>query len=169
MKLRLDFAHPRPSPALIGWLLLFAGLLAVAWAGWRYQSVSEGYQTEVARLAALTPKLARMSAGKAAPAKVESEFQATRNLLDADWGALLTALEKTRPANIAFLTLDVEAARGAILLSAEAKDQAAMLSYVEALERLPELGHVALASHADEERDGEKAVRFNLRAHWGTP
>jgi hypothetical protein len=51
-------------------------------------------------------------------------------------------------------------------MTAEAKDHAAMLAFVETLEALPMLDRVALDSHAERERDGERAVRFSLKARW---
>ena len=170
MKLRLDFAHPRHGPAPLGWLLLVAGLVAAGWAGWRYQTVSMSTQIEQAKLAGLTPKHVRKLAVKPvarpAPLQEVSGLTATRNLIDADWGGLLTALETTRPPTIALLAVEAEAARNSISITAEAKDHRAMLAYVNSLEDLPILDRVALANHADQEREGEKAVRFNLRAHW---
>lgn len=170
MRLALDFAHPRPRVSALGWLLLIAGLAGAGWAGWRYQSVAATHQTEQLRLATLAPKVAAKSAAKA-KAKPEtglSGLAATRLLLGADWGALLNQLEASRPKEIALLNVEAEAARGSLSLSAEAKDHRAMLAYADALEALPNLDRVAIANHADQDRDGEKSVRFTLRAHWDT-
>ena len=167
MKLRLDFVHPRPAPARLGWALLLLGCLALAWAGWRYQNVSAAHEAVSARLAALSPKPVAGSRRAVAPA--ETDAPATRRLLDADWGRLLDALEQSRPANVALLRVEAEAARGSLLVAATAKDAAAMLAYLERLEKLPVLTRVVLVSHQDEETEGLKTVRFDLRAQWGAP
>jgi hypothetical protein len=169
MRLSLDFTHPRQSPALPGWLLLMAGLLAAGWAGWRYQDVAEGARAEHARLAALTPKPARKVAAVNGSKAPDADLDAARRLLFADWGGLLTAIETSRPDAVAFLTLEGEAVSGSLLLTAEARSPRDMLAYVETLQRLPGLDRVVLASHADQAREGEKAVRFSLRARWRTP
>lgn len=167
MKLRLDFAHPRPAPAALGWVLLALGVLALAWAGWRHQSVSAAHEAVTARLAALAPKAA--AGGRRDLARAETDAPAARRLLDADWGRLLDALEQSRPANVALLRVEAEAARGSLLVAATARDAAAMLAYLERLEKLPVLTRVALVGHRDEETEGLKTVRFDLRAQWGAP
>jgi hypothetical protein len=167
MKLRVDFVRPRPVPSPLGWGLLVLGLLALAWAGWRYQSVSAAHEAATARLAALSPKSAPRRPAARPAAQDEAEALAGRRLLEADWGGLLAALEQSRPADVALLRVEAEAARGTLLLSATAKDAAAMLAYLQRLERLPLLSRVALSSHQDEAVDGLRTVRFDLRAQWG--
>jgi hypothetical protein len=168
MKLSLDFSHPRPAPARLAWIMLLAGLLAAVAGTLRYAELLEESRAVSVRLAALTPK----ASGKPATAAKRPDDAAPhpgRALLAADWGGLLTAFERSRPDDIALLALDAEATRGGLQISAEARDQRAMLAYVAGLGRTPGLDQVVLVSHADQEREGEKAVRFNLRAHWRAP
>jgi Tfp pilus assembly protein PilN len=97
----------------------------------------------------------------------ESGLTTTRALLRTDWGALMGGLESARTPKIGLLSLDLDTGRGGSLaMTAEARDHAAMLAYVETLEALPMLDKVALDSHAERERDGERAVRFSLKARW---
>lgn len=170
MKLRLDFVHPRPRPSPVGWLLLLVGIAAASWGGWRYQNLSAVLSQERDRLSALVPASAKgpvLAAKRTEPASTEADQPAPRLLLGTDWGALFVALEESRPAGIAFLALDLDASRGGrISMTAEARDAPAMLAYVEALGGLPMLEQVALTSHADQDRNGEKAVRFSLKAQW---
>lgn len=167
MKLRLDFVRPHPAASVLGWGLLTLGLVALAWAGWRYQSASAAHEAATARLAALTPRPAPRRPVLRSDARDEAEAPAGRRLLEADWGRLFDALEQSRPASVALLRVEAEAARGTLLLSATAKDAAAMLAYLQRLERLPLLSRVALSSHQDEAVDGLRTVRFDLRAQWG--
>lgn len=169
MKFELDFAHPRPRPAPLGWALLALGLVAAGWAGWRYQDVAATAQAEQARLDALVPRATRKAAGKPLD-KAASGLAASRQLLAADWGGLLVELETARPEKrIALLNLEAEAGRNSLGITAEAVDHTAMLDWVDALEALPSLEKVTLASHANQDRDGEKSVRFTLRARWLNP
>ncbi|MBP8901727.1 MAG: PilN domain-containing protein [Thiobacillaceae bacterium] len=171
MRLRLDFAHPRPRPTLLGWLLLGLGIVAMGWAGWRYQTVAASLNVEKTRAAALMREAPRRP-GVATPRKAqgpvaESGLTTTRALLRTDWGALMGGLESARTPKIGLLSLDLDTGRGGSLaITAEARDHAAMLAYVETLEALPMLDKVALDSHAERERDGERAVRFSLKARW---
>lgn len=170
MKLTLDFAHFRPRVAAPGWLLLVAGLAGAGWAGWRYQNVAAAEAAEQVRLAALTPRSTAKPTAKAR-AKTEAgqtSLAANRLLLGADWGGLLDELEASRSKDIALLNVEVEAARRSLSLTAEARNHRAMLAYADALEALPDLDRVSIANHADQDRDGEKSVRFSLRAHWDT-
>ena len=169
MKLRLDFVRPHPAASVLGWGLLTLGLVALAWAGWRYQSASAAHEAATARLAALTPRPAPRRPVLRSDARDEAEAPAGRRLLEADWGRLFDALEQSRPASVALLRVEAEAARGSLLIAATARDAAAMLAYVERLDGVPGLSRVALVSHQAEETEGLKTVRFNLRAQWGAP
>ena len=168
MKLRLDFAHPRPRPAWPAWLLLALGLAAAGGAGWRHQAESARLDQAKARIAALTPKSTRPAPrqGSGGEGRAGAGLASTRALLGADWAGLLDGLETSRPPQVALLSIEAEAGRAGLSLTAEAKDHRVMLAYVEALEALPILDQVALGNHADQEREGEKAVRFSLKARW---
>jgi len=168
MKLSLDFAHPRQAPARLAWIVLLAGLLAAGSCALRYADLLNESRAVTMRLATLAPKAAAKPAATARRPD-DAAPHPGRALLAADWGGLLTALEQSRPNDIALLALDVEATRGGLQISAEARDQRAMLAYVDSLGRMPGLDQVVLVSHADQEREGEKAVRFSLRAHWRAP
>ncbi len=166
MRLDLDFAHPRPRPAPLGWALLGLGLLAAAWAGWRYEQVAGENASLQARVATLTPQAKARKTVTPSTRPVGS-VAATQQLLAADWGGLLVELETARPEKrIALLNLDAEPGRGNLGITAEAIDHAAMLAWMDALEALPSLEKVALVSHANQEREGEKPVRFTLKARW---
>ncbi|MEW5769462.1 MAG: hypothetical protein AB1831_03770 [Pseudomonadota bacterium] len=165
MRLLLDLAHPRPRPSWIGWLLLGLGLLTAAWAGWRYQS-------EAARLGAARAELARLSpaparAPRAAKAAQESALSGNaRRALAADWHGLLAGLEAHRPAGIALLGVEADAAKGSLKLTANAKDLPAMLAYLATLESAG-LRHARLDSHAAMEEEAQHYVRFSVHAEWG--
>lgn len=170
MKLQLDLAHPRQPASPLGWLLLVIGLLAAGWTGWRFQTLSDELPAARDRLAALSPALSTNSPARARPRTADLPTDApltAQTLLGTDWGGLLNTLEKTRPAGVALLSLEAEASRGGLVLGAEARDHRAMLAYADKLESAPGVDRMALANHADQERDGEKAVRFALRGHWG--
>lgn len=166
MNLTLNLATPRQSPAWLGWLLLAVGLASAGWAGWHHVTVQAELERQQARVARFTPKAAKPKPAKQDKAKESPLLVKARDLLSADWSMLLAALEQARPDGVALLALDAEAGGGMVSLTAEAKDHATMLAYVKTLEGRAGLGQVALASHMDVERAGEKAVNFVVRARW---
>lgn len=169
MRLQLNLAVPRQAPSRAGWLLLAAGLACALWAGWRHGTAQAEFERQQARLAQLTPKPVKAKPVRAAKGEESPVLAKARSLLAADWPALLAELEQSRPDTIAFLSVEAEAGGGVLNLNGEAKDHAAMLAYVKQLESESALRDVALASHADVEAAGEKAVDFVLRARWRTP
>lgn len=169
MKLQLNLAAPRQSPAWAGWLLLAAGLVCALWAGWRHNTVQAELERQQDRLAQLTPRTVKVKPARGDKGEESPLLAKARSLLAADWPALLAALEQGRPDTIAFLSVDAEAGGGVLNLNGEAKDHAAMLAYVKQLESEASLGEVALTRHTDVEEAGEKAVDFVLRARWRTP
>ncbi len=169
MKLRLDLAAPRQAPALAGWLLLAVGLLLALWAGWRYTTVEAEYQHQQARLARFAAPVAKSKTPRHEQKEESPVLAKARSQLAADWPALLAGLERSRPANIAVLSISAEAGNGMLTLDGAAKDHAAMLAYLKRLAGEGGLSEIALTSHTDEELEGEKSVNFSLRARWRTP
>lgn len=166
MKLRLDFAHPEPRPGWLGWILLALGLAAALWAGWRYQGEAQKRQEAQARLAAMEP--ARSKAQRPAGGRESALAAGARKVLAADWSGLLARLETSRSKQIALLALEADGAQGELRLEGNAKNLAAMLDYVQALEGAG-LGSVRLVSHTAMEEEGQEYVRFVAQARWGGP
>lgn len=89
-----------------------------------------------------------------------------RRALEADWAGLLVNLERGRPAQIALLSMEIDAAQGRLRLEANAKDLPAMLAYLQGLESMG-LRQVRLQSHVAMEEEGQDYVHFSASAGWG--
>lgn len=166
MSLHLDFVARRRAPAAWGWLLLALGAAYAAWAGWRHEAIAaalDGQQVRLDRLAPMAERPERL--------KIPSDAAATRahRLLGTDWQALLRSLEQSRPANIALLRLEADAAEGAVTLYGKARNPAAMLAYLKTLEGVAVLSDISLTRHGVTDEDGEHGVDFLVHAHWRQP
>lgn len=165
MSLHLDFVARRRAPAAWGWLLLALGAAYAAWAGWRHEAIAAALDGQQVRLDRLAPMAER-------PEQTRStDPAATRahRLLGTDWQALLRSLEQSRPADIALLRLEADAAEGAVTLYGKARNPAAMLAYLKTLEGVAVLSDISLTRHGVTDEDGEHGVDFLVHAHWRQP
>ena len=164
MKLDLNLVHPSPRPARLGWVLLALGVLAVAWAGARYQH--QAARLVAAESALASQATARPGAKPGKPARVETGALESggRRALQTDWASLFARLESRQAKDIALLGLEAEAGR--LRLEAEARSPAAMLVYLQGLENAG-LTQVQLQNHTVEAGEGYTSVRFTATAAWG--
>jgi len=166
MKLFLNLAHPEPRPSPLGWLLLALGLAAALWAGWRYAGETQRLEEARGKLAALAPTPAPSGRSPTRQAQASALAVNARRALEADWAGLLAGLERSRPAQIALLNVEIDAAQGRLRLEANAKDLPAMLAYLQGLEAMG-LRQVHLQSHVAMEEEGQEYIHFSANAAWG--
>lgn len=168
MKLLLNLVHPTPRPSRLGWLILAVGLAAALWVGWRYTQTQHRLGEARQAVSALAPPPAKAPRGAQAQHEVSALAQAAQRALEADWAVLLVGLEKSRPKDIALLTVEADAGQGRLRLEANARNLPAMLAYLEGLEGAG-LGQVRLQSHTAMEDEGQEYVHFTATATWGGP
>lgn len=166
MKLMLDLAHPYPRPSRLGWLLLGLGMAAALWAGWRYAGETQRLEEARSKVATLSPAPAKAARTPSRQSQESAMALSARRALEADWAGLLVNLERSRPAQIALLNVEVDAAQGRLRLEANAKNLSAMLAYLQGLEALG-LHQVRLQSHVAMEEEGQEYVHFSATAGWG--
>jgi len=165
--LRLDFLHPFPRPHAIAWLLLAAGLGLSVWVGWKDQQV--GRALAAASAAAPAPKTLPAARRAAAPTGTEpGAAESSRAQLSTPWGDLFIRLESHRPRQIALLALEADARKPEATLTAEARNAKDMLAWIEQLKDEAGFRSVTLASHAVQEGDAQRPIRFVLRLAWRT-
>lgn len=164
--LRLDFLHPFPRPHWAGWALLAAGLGLAAWVGWQGQRVQHAMDQAVAG----APRPAAGAERRPGPAaKINEDETASRQAreqLAVQWGDLFVQLEKSRPKSIALVGLEADSRKAEATLTAEARTARDMLSYIEQLKGEAGFKSVTLASHALQEGDPQRPLRFVLRLVW---
>lgn len=158
----LDFAkHPSTRK---GRLVLVAGLalLVAAMANYRYRSVA--LQDMEATLQASKQSVASNTEQTAEAEDVA--LASARRQLALNWEPLFSAIESAVTEDTALLSLDPDPARSTVRLSLEAKDNDAMLSYVDGLSRQPGMRNVVLASQETLIEHPQMPVRFTVEAAW---
>lgn len=166
-KLRIDFQR-KPRPAAGGWLLLLAGVAAVAVLARAQLEGSQEQAVQAARLASLQRGPgAQLAAAEGAddPMVVAARQALERARLP--WHALFSALESADGADVALLAVTPQPQRRHVKIQAEARHLGAMLAFQRQLQLHPSLAQVVLTDHTVVNDVPEKPVRFHLSAQWG--
>lgn len=164
--LQFDFQR-KPAPSATGWLLLAAGLAAVAGLGHEQVKLDGLRAAQAARLAHLqTPGVASLTGSEPDHPTV----LAARKLLDASklpWDSLFTALEAADGKDVALLAVTPDPQRRQVKIHAEARNLDAMLAFQRQLQRSTGLAQVVLADHTVMKDLPFTPVRFHILALWG--
>jgi hypothetical protein len=86
--------------------------------------------------------------------------------LSVPWDELFKAVEATSFDDVALLSIQPDASKQSLTLTAEAKDFAGMLEYVRRLGQEPLLADVQLTNHHLQQQDPQKPVRFVVMMNW---
>ena len=153
-------------PRAIAYALLATAIAIAAEVGMRYRDLKHEIQTKQTRLATTA---SRTDMIPAVPRATTEEFQFARQTarrLSLPWDALFAALEDAASDDVALLGVEPDVANRTVVLSAEAKDYLAALSYVAALsERRTTFGSVRMLRH--ERRHGpQPRMLFTVVATW---
>lgn len=89
--------------------------------------------------------------------------------LNLPWRALHDAVRAATPPSVALLSLEPDAKKRVLRITAEARGSDDMIAYVEALQKQEWFGAVTLVRHEIGEQDPNRPIRFQLDALWGTP
>jgi hypothetical protein len=172
-RLRLEFAPGANSAPALGRYLLAGAALLVALEAASLAIGLATRQDDLVTLATLDGRPARPAKrpqGKdpATIARVRAVSQVAKSLTT-PWGELLDALESAPQESVALLAIEPSVSKKTFRLTAEGKDAAAMLAYLEALRSDHRLGGVVLISHQLQVQAPGRPVRFQLQAEWGAP
>lgn len=165
-RLTLDFLRPFPRPHWAAWLLLVAGLGLAAWVGWQDQQVVRALAVAAAEAPAPRVPVAARRAARPASGESQTAAETARAHLATPWGDVLVRLENSRSRKIALLALEADARKPEATLMAEARSAKDMLAWVEQLKGEAGFRSVTLASHAVQENDPQRPIRFVLRLVW---
>lgn len=157
----LDFASP--SGRNSGRLVFFVGLVLLGLAAWNYRHQAPALRDIEATLNAR--QLSQVKTAKQ-PEQDETAMASARRQLALNWEPLFTAVESAATPKVALLSLEPDASRGTVRLALEAKDNAAMLAYVEGLSRQPGMRSVTLASQETQLEHPQQPIRFTVEASW---
>jgi Tfp pilus assembly protein PilN len=171
-KMNLDFARQRRLAGPAGWLLLTVGAVCVtALVVW----VQVDRQPRLGeREAALRKLQATLTARQPAAVKMDDKQLADEWLramrvagdLSLPWEKLFGILEANAGRPVALLTLEPDAVKHEIALTAEAKNFDEMLGYYRVLQQQDMFAGVALQTHQVNQQDREKPIRFRITAKW---
>lgn len=170
-RLELDFIRTRRPAGWAAWTLLAVALAFAADLGYAYFTLRDAVARKEARLAALgeTPRAEAMLKVTNRLVK-EEELAAARDTirrLSIPWDNLFQALESSLGDKVALLAVEPDVANSTIMLSGEAKDYLAALSYVANLKQQSQLSEVHLVKHELRQNDPQRPVAFTVSASWG--
>jgi DNA-binding transcriptional regulator YdaS (Cro superfamily) len=168
-RLDLDFSAARHTGPL-GWLLLAIGATLAALAIVELQSaqaslraVSSELQSANGRIAS---SVAPVRAGPAIDPRVSKAANQVARELQVPWAEMLASLEAVPTPDIALLGVEPSAQRHVLRITAEAKNAASMLDYLDALRVGRQFSDVWLLSHQVELQTPGTPTRFIVQLKW---
>jgi hypothetical protein len=166
---------PWPSLQLAGrparpWAGLVLAALALPGLLLQLAALRQAQQAQAqARHDLQTTRAATTTAARPASEADKRQLAQARQLLaqlQAPWFELMAAFEQHTRDDIGLLRLEPDARAMRVRVVAQARDQAAMLAYLQALEADPRLSDVLLLNHQLEADQPGRPVRFALQAGW---
>jgi hypothetical protein len=171
--IRLDFASSGPRTPLLGWTLLVSGSLLLAGAG-----VLIG--DSLVRQAEVQAELDKLAAARSTPrprpvvkpgeeARLAAQRLAQRQVsraLTQPWADLLDALEVKPQDSVALLAVEPSGSKRTVRITAEARDERAMLEHLEMLQKEPRLSDVSLVSHQKQLQLPGTPWRYQIQGAW---
>lgn len=177
-RLHIDFAPRgwrrtlyRTHPAAWTAAALAAALLAASVAAaFQLDAEERTYEAQLAEAGVKARQAAAQAPAPASQPRVpEAQAVAVNTVvsqLNLPWRALQDALDAATPKDIALLSVEPDARRRTLRLTAEARDSEGMVAYVEQLKRQELFADVVLVRHEINEGDPNRPLRFQLEAAW---
>jgi Tfp pilus assembly protein PilN len=167
--IQLDYQRNVSTTSLLDLALLALGLVALIWLGYAYSQVKNDGAYWSDKLATQNkPQRSRPAMAADTPetqgeAKLANEITAQLNL---PWNELFSAIERAPTVDVALLAIEPDAVKHTVQISAEARNFAAMLAYLKALDTGGKLSNIYLQNHQVQAQDPNHPVRFGLVASW---
>jgi len=175
--IRIDFAHPtaaRFAPTRSALLILALGVLGCCLASQDVGPLMDDRQALTERLEDIqervrTRTLAQRRALAALTPEQTSAINRAVRRLNLPWRDLFDTLEQATPQSVALLTLQPDADRSILSLSAEAASVEDMIDYLQRLKQRPEIRSALLKKHQVDTKNPYHPVQFTLELTWGYP
>lgn len=169
-RLDLDFSSAHRN-GLGGWVLLAAGLIAALLAGVQFESAQAARMARATELNTATgrhpgAKGETVRTGPPVDPRVSKAAHQIARELQMPWAEMLAALEAVPAPEVALLGVEPSALRHVVRITAEAKNSAAMLDYLQALQAGREFQDVWLTSHLVQAQTPGTPVRFIVQLKW---
>jgi hypothetical protein len=172
--LGFEFVAHRRRNSRSGWLLLLVGAVVAGAAIFRWQAASEEtarwtskaaqWQSAAKRAGHGTGEVASGDAATLRP-QVEAAAKAIARLAT-PWGDLYRCLEDSVDETVSLLAILPNVEKGEVRLNGEAKDFAALRSYLQRLSESGTLTEVRLLSQEVKQSDAQRPIVFSIIAVW---
>ena len=176
-KVHIDFAPPGIRRALFRaprgtWALAWAALvlgISLYSASRQYEHAAHVHALRLAQVEASTsaPPPPAAPARPPVPEAQASAVNAAVQQLNLPWRALRDAVQGATPASVALLTLEPDAKKRLLRITAEAKNSEDMIGYLAQLKEQDWFDAVTLVRHEINEQDPHRPIRFQIDATWG--
>jgi len=166
---RLDYGRPANQPRqAAGWMLLAAGivlLLEMSISYGRLHSERRKIEQEM-RAAGVTLDLSSASTGHRYTEKDATAVRDMISRLSAPWEELFSNVESIKNKKVAILSLDPDIQTGQLTIAGEAKDYAALLTFVAQLRNKKAFADVFLQRHEVKQDDPQHPIAFAVSMRW---
>lgn len=169
----INFAAPGVAPALFR---LHPALRAAALLGALLclSAAVAAYQAAQARSVRAVLQAEQRSRSQRAAAPAPSLIPALQTAavnrailqLNLPWRAVHDALAAATPAGVALLTLEPDAGKQLLKLTAETRSSDEMIAFIERMKAQAGFKAVLLTRHEVNQQDPQQPIRFQIEAHW---
>jgi hypothetical protein len=172
-RLDLDFHRPPRAPRRAGWLLLAIATAFAADVGWSWLHGKDELAMAERQLAARPARAANGNLVRVALQPPSTEEMAlareTIRRIAMPWEDLFASLEFAQSERVALLAVEPDPERGTVVLTGEARDYLAALTYVATLANAKGMSRVHLSRHETKANDPQRRIAFTVSAQWRSP
>jgi hypothetical protein len=169
----LDFAAPRRRAPRLGYVFLVAGGLLVALTTLRVSDALASRAAYRAQLDELETQAARARPKARVPAVVDSRSKArgaagqqVAQALQSPWAELLDVIDVKPEGDVALLAVEPSALKRTVRITAEARNEAAMLEHLSMLQLDKRLSGVTLSAHQHQTQLPGAPWRYQIQGSW---
>jgi hypothetical protein len=167
--LQLDYQRHVSTSSWLDRALLALGVIALGWLASNYLEVKNDSAYWADKLATLSKPARNKPAPVADTPESKSEAKLANDIaeqLNLPWSELFGAIEKAQVTDVALLSVEPDATKHSVRISAEARNFPAMLAYLKSLDSAGKLSNIYLQNHQVQAQDPSHPVRFGLVANW---
>lgn len=176
-RLQIDFSQPSVlrtiwrTPATV-WMLAAAMLglsVYAAFGYWKYLERLRAYEVEAEAINMHAAIAKRQVKVPGIPPVSQAQSAAVNGMiarLNLPWRTLFDAIQHSTPSGVALLSLEPDARKRTIRITAEARGSDEMIAYIEEMQQQELFSAVSLIRHEINEPDPNHPVRFQIDAQW---
>lgn len=172
-RIDLDFAERRRRTPRIGVVFLFAGALLAVLSTLRVTDALASRAAFRADLQELEAKAASLRPKPAPKTVVDGRTKArgaatkqAAEALQSPWAELLDVIDVKPEGDVALLSVEPSALKRTVQITAEARNETAMLEHLSQLQQDPRLSGVTLVSHQRQTQTPGAPWRYQIQGSW---